>query len=224
MKSSGSLLVSKGLVLGAPCWSWIGGKGCRRPPLMGPVRWWLVDKLPSVHASFLTYRQGAPFSFLAVFKSCISLLLYVQITVGHLWMPWFTCERILALLCGLHSIFGLHWPFWNLFSAEEPHQRLSFWLLSSLAWTPNTLFVQPIFLEKINFIEAQLFTILCKCLLHSNVIHFHYGFSQDTEYVFLCSTVEPGCSSILYVIVCICQPQTPNPALPLPLGNHKSAL
>lgn len=29
-------------------------------PTDGPARWWLVDKLLSVHSSFLTYRQGAP--------------------------------------------------------------------------------------------------------------------------------------------------------------------
>lgn len=54
---------------------------------MGPARWWLVDKLP-FYTLFVSYLQArGPFSFLAVFKSCISLLLYVQITVGLLWMP-----------------------------------------------------------------------------------------------------------------------------------------
>ena len=40
---------------------------------------------------------------------------------------------------------------------------------------------------------------------------FHYGLSQDIEHSSLCCTVEPCCSSILYTIVCICRPQTPNP-------------
>ena len=43
---------------------------------------------------------------------------------------------------------------------------------------------------------------------------FHYGLLQYTEYSSLCSTVGPCCLSILYIIVCICWPQTPNPSLP----------
>ena len=54
----GSSLVSKGLVLDAPCWSGNGGKGCRRPPLMGPARWWLVDKLPSYTVRFSPTGKG----------------------------------------------------------------------------------------------------------------------------------------------------------------------
>ena len=47
-------------------------------------------------------------------------------------------------------------------------------------------------------------------------ILFHYGLSQDTEYSSLCYTVGPCGLSILYVIVCIYQPQTPSPSLPHP--------
>ena len=53
---------------------------------------------------------------------------------------------------------------------------------------------------------------------------FPYGLSQDTEYSSLCSTVRPCCLSILYMIVCICWPQTPNPSLHPALCNHRSAL
>ena len=43
---------------------------------------------------------------------------------------------------------------------------------------------------------------------------FHYSLSQDIEYSFLCCLVGPCCLSILYIIVCICESQTPNPSLP----------
>ena len=45
-------------------------------------------------------------------------------------------------------------------------------------------------------------------------ILFHYGLSQDIEYSSLCYTVGPCCSSILYIIVCIWESQTPSPSLP----------
>ena len=54
---------------------------------------------------------------------------------------------------------------------------------------------------------------------------FQDGLSQDTVYRFLCYSVGLCCLSILYLIVCIWQFQTPS--LPLstrPLGNHKSVL
>ena len=44
-------------------------------------------------------------------------------------------------------------------------------------------------------------------------ILFHDGLSQDIEYSSLCSTVGSCCLSILYILVCIYQPQTPNPSL-----------
>ena len=47
------------------------------------------------------------------------------------------------------------------------------------------------------------------------------------EYSSLCYTVGHCCLSILYIIVCICESQPPNPSLPIshmPPGNHKSVL
>ena len=44
-------------------------------------------------------------------------------------------------------------------------------------------------------------------------ILFRYDLSQDTDYSSLGSTVGPCCLSILYTIICICQPQTPNLSL-----------
>ena len=35
-------------------------------------------------------------------------------------------------------------------------------------------------------------------------ILFHYTLSQDIEYSFLCYTEVPYCSSILYIVICIC--------------------
>ena len=48
------------------------------------------------------------------------------------------------------------------------------------------------------------------------ILFFHYGLSQDIECDSLCYTVGPCCLSILYIIVCIGQPQTPTPLLPCP--------
>ena len=45
-------------------------------------------------------------------------------------------------------------------------------------------------------------------------ILFHYGLSLDIGYSPLCYTVGPCCLCILYVMVCICQPQTPNLSFP----------
>ena len=44
---------------------------------------------------------------------------------------------------------------------------------------------------------------------------FHYGLSLATEYSSLSYTLGPCCLSILNVIVCIYQPQTPSPSLPV---------
>ena len=89
------------------------------------------------------------------------------------------------------------------------------------------------FFFKIYFIEVQLIfnVVLISAVQQSDsVLHIyilfhilsHYGLSQDTEYSSLCYTVGPCCLSILYIIVCICQSQTPTPSLPtfLPLGNY----
>ena len=45
-------------------------------------------------------------------------------------------------------------------------------------------------------------------------ILFHYRLLQDIEYSSLCYTVGPSSLSILYIVVCIYQPQTPNLSLP----------
>ena len=55
-------------------------------------------------------------------------------------------------------------------------------------------------------------------------ILFHYGLSQDIEYSSLCYTVGPCCLSILNVIVCIYQPQTPSASLSLPHSLPHSLL
>ena len=54
---------------------------------------------------------------------------------------------------------------------------------------------------------------------------FHHDLTQ-IEYSSLGYTVGPYCLSILNVIVCSCESQTPSSshALLLPLGNHKSVL
>lgn len=55
---------------------------------------------------------------------------------------------------------------------------------------------------------------------------FHHVLSQEIGYSCLCCTAGAHCLSLLSVIVCIYQPQTPRPSHPssLPLGNHKSVL
>ena len=69
--------------------------------------------------------------------------------------------------------------------------------------------------------------MLCQSLLYSSdaVIHIctlcfyilsHHGLSQDSDYSSLCYTPGPCYSSILNVIICSYQPQTPSPSLPLP--------
>ena len=47
-------------------------------------------------------------------------------------------------------------------------------------------------------------------------ILFHYGLSQEIGYSLLCCTIGPCCLTILNVIVCIYQPQTPSPSLSFP--------
>ena len=47
-------------------------------------------------------------------------------------------------------------------------------------------------------------------------ILFHYDLLQDIEYSSLCYTVGHCCLSVLYILVCICLPQTPNLSLPAP--------
>ena len=54
-------------------------------------------------------------------------------------------------------------------------------------------------------------SVLCQIL-------FHYRLLQDIEYSSLCYTVGPFYLSTLYIVVCICQSQTPNLSLPDPLS------
>ena len=78
-------------------------------------------------------------------------------------------------------------------------------------------------------LKCSWFTMLCQSLLYNRVtqlytyiysssffIHLHYGLSQEIGYSSLCNTVGPRCLSILYIIVCTYQPQTPSPSLSLP--------
>ena len=70
--------------------------------------------------------------------------------------------------------------------------------------------------------------MLCPSLLYSQVtqlytskhsffyILFHYGLSLGVEYSSLYYIVGPCCLSLLNVIVCIYQLQTPSPSLPQP--------
>ena len=51
--------------------------------------------------------------------------------------------------------------------------------------------------------------------LKKNII-YHHGLFQETGYNSLCYTAGPYCSSILNVIDCIYQPQTPCPSHSLP--------
>ena len=56
----------------------------------------------------------------------------------------------------------------------------------------------------------QLYTYTIFCIL------FYYSLLQDIEYSSLCYTIGPHCLSILYIMVCICESQTPKASLP----NH----
>ena len=60
----------------------------------------------------------------------------------------------------------------------------------------------------IAFSNTHLYILFC--------ILFQYGLSQDVEYSSLCYTVEPHCLFILYIIVCIYQPQALSPSISLP--------
>jgi len=89
---------------------------------------------------------------------------------------------------------------------------------------------------KLFLLKYSLFTMFLLFLLDSIVtqayiyrhyfsrIIFHHVLSQVIGYNSLCYAVEPHCLSILNVIVCIYQPQTPSSSHSLPLGNHKSVL
>ena len=87
----------------------------------------------------------------------------------------------------------------------------------------------PNFFKKINFIGVQLIynVVLVSGVQQSNsLIHIHIfilfkilfscRLSQNTEQSFLCSTVGHYQLSILYIVLCICQSQSPSLSLPFP--------
>ena len=55
-------------------------------------------------------------------------------------------------------------------------------------------------------------------------ILFHYGLPLAIEYSSLCYTTELYFLFILYILVCNCWSQTPNPSLPPSPWGHKSLL
>ena len=83
-------------------------------------------------------------------------------------------------------------------------------------------------IEVLFYFHYSWFTVLCQVLLYSIVTHsyiyIHYFFhtifyhvlSQEIGYSSLCCTVETHCLSILNIIVCIYQSQTPCPCNILP--------
>ena len=70
---------------------------------------------------------------------------------------------------------------------------------------------------------------ICVCIyIHTHVLYicfhilFHYGLLQTIEYSALYYTVGVCCLFIIYITVCICEPQIPK-SVPPPC-NHKSVL
>ena len=58
--------------------------------------------------------------------------------------------------------------------------------------------------------------IYIRVYTHTYTLHFYCGLSQNVEYSSLCCIVGPCLSILLYILVCICKSQTPNPSLPQP--------
>ena len=57
---------------------------------------------------------------------------------------------------------------------------------------------------------------VCVCIIFYSLSH--YGLLQDIEYNSLCYIVGCCCLFILYIVLCICESQTPNlypPSFPL---------
>ena len=75
-----------------------------------------------------------------------------------------------------------------------------------------------------HLLKYSWFKMLCQFLLHSKVIQLYlyifffifYGLSLDIQYCTLCHIVGPCCLSMLYIKVCICWSQTPNPSISQP--------
>ena len=70
--------------------------------------------------------------------------------------------------------------------------------------------------QKHQFFSAQLSYSPTLTSIHVYILFHiisHYGLSHDIDYNSLCNTVETCCLSIIYVVVCIHQSQTPSPSL-----------
>ena len=97
-------------------------------------------------------------------------------------------------------------------------------------WNENfrSLFFKIYFIEQFTVDLQCCINFFCTAKWFSYVnmyIIFHYGLSWDIEYSSLCYTVGPRCSSILCIMVCICQSQTSSPPPnPPPPCHHKSVL
>ena len=115
---------------------------------------------------------------------------------------------------------------------------MEFW-----CWPKSIIWLKRIFLHSTTFLseykwsfffllEYSWFTVLCQFLLYSIVAQsyiyayvctffsytiFQHVLSPETGYSFLYCKVGPHCLSILNIIVCTYQPQTPRPSFFLPL-------
>ena len=69
------------------------------------------------------------------------------------------------------------------------------------------------------YIYIYIYTCVLYICFH---ILLHYGLLQNIEYSALCYTVGVCCLFVIYITVCICEPQTPK-SVPPPC-NHKSVL
>ena len=102
---------------------------------------------------------------------------------------------------------------------------LNFFVLVSFFLIEVYLIYNVVLVSGVQQSNSILHTYVCVCM-HIYILFqilFHYRLLQDTEYSSVCYTVGPCCLSILYIVVFICLPQTPNLSLPLafPFGNHK---
>ena len=151
------------------------------------------------------------------------LLKYSQFTV--LWQS-LLCGKVTQLhiymcCCAVHSCRVLLFAtLWSVacqapLSLEFPRQE--HW--SGLPFPPQGDLPDPGIASPA--LSGRFFTIKSpgKPVIHSFFFFFHifpYGLSQAIGYSSLCYTVGPCCLSILSVIVCVYQPQTPRPSLSLP--------
>ena len=91
----------------------------------------------------------------------------------------------------------------SIHTPPEFHSILRFFFKLEYSWFTMSCFLQ-VYSQVVQLcIHTYLFQIL-----------FPYRSLQNTEYSSLWYTVGPCCSSILYIIVCMCWFQTPNLSLP----------